>query len=61
VGRRSGDWLAGEVLSTKLNPGDVVVVPQKIIGGSLLWRNLLSSGQLAASFAITAGVAAAAL
>jgi len=61
VGRRSGDWLAGDVLSTKLNPGDVVVVPQKIIGGSLLWRNLLSSGQLAASFAITAGVAAAAL
>lgn len=61
VGRRSGEWLGGDVLSTKLDPGDVVVVPQKIIGGSLFWRNLLSTGQLAASVAITAGVASAAL
>ncbi len=61
VGRRSGGWFDGDVLSTTLNPGDVVVVPQKIIGGSLFWRNLLTAGQLAASVAITAGVAASAL
>ncbi len=61
VGRRSEGPFATDVLSTKLNPGDVIVVPQKIIGGSLFWRNLLSTGQLAASVAITAGVAAAAL
>ncbi|MBS1806345.1 MAG: SLBB domain-containing protein [Acidobacteria bacterium] len=61
VGRRSGGWFEGDVLSAKLNPGDVIVVPQKIIGGSLFWRNLLSAGQLAASVAITSGVALAAL
>lgn len=61
VGRRSGGWLNGDVLSTKLDPGDVIVVPQKIIGGSVFWRSLLSTGQLAGSIAITAGVAAAAL
>lgn len=61
VGRHSGSWFDADVLSTKLNPGDVVVVPQKILGGSLFWRNLLSAGQLAGSIAITAGVAAAAL
>jgi protein involved in polysaccharide export with SLBB domain len=61
VGRRSGGWFDGDVLSTKLDPGDVVVVPQKILGGSLFWRNLLSTGQLAGSIAITAAVAAAAL
>lgn len=61
VGRRSGTWFEGDVLSTKLNPGDVIVVPQKIIGGSLFWRNLLTAGQLAASVAITSGVAIAAL
>ncbi|HUA91222.1 MAG TPA: SLBB domain-containing protein [Terracidiphilus sp.] len=61
VGRHSGGWFEGDVLSTVLNPGDVIVVPQKIIGGSLIWRNLLSAGQLAGSVAITAGVAAAAL
>jgi len=57
IGRHSGGWFATDVLSTKLNPGDVVVVPQKIIGASLLWRNLLTTAQLASSIAITAAVA----
>ena len=61
VGRQPGSWFKEGVLSTRLDPGDVVVVPQKIIGGSLFWRNLLATGQLAASAAITAGVATAAL
>ena len=61
VGRHSGGWYDANVLSTRLNPGDVVVVPQKIIGGSLFWRNLLSTGQLASSIAITSGIAVAAL
>jgi protein involved in polysaccharide export with SLBB domain len=58
VGRGSGHWLDATVLSTKLRPGDVVVVPQKIIGASQLWKNLLIAAQLASSIAITASVAA---
>jgi protein involved in polysaccharide export with SLBB domain len=57
VGRRSGQWYSGNVLSTRLDPGDVIVVPQKIIGGSLLWRNLLTVAQISSSIAITAAVA----
>jgi protein involved in polysaccharide export with SLBB domain len=57
VGRRSGEWYDRDVLSTRLEPGDVVVVPQKIIGASLFWRNLLSTAQIASSIAITAAVA----
>jgi|GEM_PF-333892 len=58
VGRNSGGGLFhDDVLSTKLNPGDVVVVPQKIIGASLLWRNLLTVAQIASSIAFTAAVA----
>lgn len=57
VGRRSGEWYDRDVLSTRLQPGDVVVVPQKIIGASLFWRNLLSTAQIASSIAITAAVA----
>jgi len=57
VGRRSGSWFDGDVLSTQLEPGDVVVVPQKIIGSSLFWKNLLTTAQLASSIAITAAVA----
>lgn len=58
IGRHSGGWFDADVLSTKLNPGDVVVVPQKIIGSSFLWKNLLTTAQLASSIAITAAVAA---
>ena len=58
IGRRSGGWLRADVLATKLNPGDVVVVPQKVLGSSLVWRNLLTTAQLASSIAITAAVAA---
>jgi len=46
----------GEVM-LRLDPGDVVVVPQKIIGGSLFWRNLLTVAQISSSIAITAAVA----
>ena len=53
IGRHSGP----KVLSTRLDPGDVVVVPQKVIGASLLWKNLLTAAQLASSIAITAAVA----
>lgn len=57
IGRRSGGFFDADVLSIRLNPGDVVVVPQKIIGNSLFWRNLLTTAQLASSIAITAGIA----
>jgi protein involved in polysaccharide export with SLBB domain len=57
IGRHSGEWFDADVLSTRLDPGDVVVVPQKVIGNSLFWRNLLTAAQLASSIAITAAVA----
>lgn len=57
VGRRSGGWYDRDVLTTKLDPGDVIVVPQKIVGSSIVWRNLLSAAQIAASLAIAAAVA----
>jgi protein involved in polysaccharide export with SLBB domain len=56
VGRRSGEWYSGNVLSTKLDPGDVIVVPQRVVG-SLFWRNLLTIAQLSSSIAFTAAVA----
>lgn len=56
VGRGSGGWFNGGVLDTKLDPGDVVVVPQKIIGASLFWHNLLTGAQVASQIAIAAAV-----
>jgi protein involved in polysaccharide export with SLBB domain len=57
IGRHSGGLFDPAVLSTKLDPGDVVVVPQKVLGAGLFWRNLLTTAQLASSIAITAAVA----
>jgi len=57
IGRRSSGAFTSNVLSTQLDPGDVVVVPQKIIGSSVFWRNLMTTAQLASSIAITAAVA----
>ena len=57
VGRGSGTFFDHDVLNTKLDPGDVVVVPQKIIGASVFWRNLLAVAQISSSIAITAAVA----
>ena len=59
IGRRSGEWYGSNVLSTRLDPGDVIVVPQKIIGGSLFWKNLLTVAQISSSIAFTAAVAGA--
>jgi protein involved in polysaccharide export with SLBB domain len=57
VGRRSGERFGHDVLSTKLDPGDVIVVPQKIFGTSQVWRNILGVAQVAASLSIAAAVA----
>ena len=45
------------MLSTRIEPGDVIVVPNKFIGGSSTWRNLLNTAQVVSSLAIAARVA----
>ena len=57
IGRGSHAWFDRDVLSTRLDPGDMIVVPQKIIGSSLTWRNLLGTAQVVTSLAIAAAVA----
>jgi protein involved in polysaccharide export with SLBB domain len=57
VGHATGGLFSHDVLATRLEAGDVVVVPQKIIGASLFWRNLLTVAQIASSISITAAVA----
>lgn len=47
----SGGLWTGSILSTRLRPGDSIVVPEKITGGSMFWRNLISGAQLASSTA----------
>jgi hypothetical protein len=57
VGRGSNKWYSDGVLATRLNTGDTIVVPQKIIGASLTWRTLLATAQVVSSLAIAGAVA----
>jgi protein involved in polysaccharide export with SLBB domain len=56
VGGNSGMW-RGDVLRTRLHPGDSVIVPEKIIGGSSGWKTLLTAAEFTSSMAIAARVA----
>lgn len=51
-----GGWWAGGVLSQRIQPGDTIVVPEKPLGGSTAWKNILTIAQVASSAAISAAV-----
>lgn len=57
VGEKSGTIFDGGILSVKMHPGDSVIVPEKIVGGSEVWRNVISTAQIASSVALTGAVA----
>jgi polysaccharide export outer membrane protein len=51
------NWWSGGVLSTRIEPGDTIVVPEKAIGPSPFWKNLATIAQLFSASAIAASVA----
>jgi protein involved in polysaccharide export with SLBB domain len=57
VSSQGSGWFKGSVLNTKLRPGDILVVPEKALGGSSAWKTTLETAQLLASLAVAAGVA----
>jgi len=52
-----GGLFNGNVLSTELRPGDMIVVPEKAYGGGAKWRNILQTSQLVSSIGIAIQVA----
>lgn len=48
IGEKSSMW-GGNSLNTSLEPGDMVVVPEKALGGGMQWQNVFTAAQLAAS------------
>ena len=49
-------WSGSSVMNMRMQPGDSIVVPEKIIGGSQLWKNIIGTAQIASSVAITGAV-----
>jgi protein involved in polysaccharide export with SLBB domain len=57
TGAKGGLW-SGDSLSAPLQPGDIVVVPEKALAGNIPWQNILLLAQVASSVALTAYIAA---
>lgn len=52
-------WISGDALKVALQPGDMVVVPEKAIGGPPVWKTIFQNAQVVSSIATSAFLAAA--
>jgi ribosomal protein L18E len=43
-------------MNLRMQPGDSIVVPEKIVGGSEIWKNVIGAAQVMSSIAITGAV-----
>jgi protein involved in polysaccharide export with SLBB domain len=54
VGQSVGGWFARNILAVRMQPGDSIIVPERIISGSSAWKELLGTAQFMSSVALTA-------
>lgn len=59
IGKGSSSWVSGGGLSATLQPGDMVVVPEKALGGPPVWKTLFQNAQVLSSIATSAILASA--
>ena len=52
------DWFSGGVLNTRMQPGDILVVPEKFVTGSSAWKTTLETTQFLATLALAAAAIA---
>jgi protein involved in polysaccharide export with SLBB domain len=54
IGSHSTLWLTGDTLGVALQPGDMVVAPEKALGGPPIWKTLLQNATVLSSLATSA-------
>jgi len=54
--RSEGMW-SGGVMSSTIGPGDTIVVPERAVAGSSVWKNVVAIAQIAQAGALAAAVA----
>lgn len=59
VGRVKSTIFGESIFDVRMRPGDSIVVPEKVIGGSQVWRNVIATAQIMSSVALTGAVAGA--
>jgi polysaccharide export outer membrane protein len=58
VGSHGSFWSSGDGMNVPLQPGDMVVVPEKALGGPPIWKNIFQNAQVLSSIATSAILAA---
>jgi polysaccharide biosynthesis/export protein len=59
ISNHSSGWVTGDSLGVSLQPGDMVVVPEKALGGPPIWKTLFQNAQVLSSITTSAILAAA--
>jgi len=59
IGNLSSFWISGNGLDMSLQPGDMVVVPERALGGPPIWKTLFQNAQVLSSITTSAILAAA--
>jgi protein involved in polysaccharide export with SLBB domain len=54
IGSHSSFWISGDGLNVPLQPGDMVVVPEKALGGPPIWKTIFANAQVLSSVATSA-------
>ena len=58
IGSHSSFWLSGSAMNVALQPGDMVVAPEKALGGPPIWKTLFQNAQVLSSITTSAILAA---
>ncbi len=59
ISNHSAGWVTGDSLGVSLQPGDMVVVPEKALGGPPIWKTIFTNAQVLSSITTSAILAAA--
>ena len=59
LGNHSSFWVSGDGMNIPLQPGDMVVVPEKALGGPPIWKTLFQNAQILSSITTSVILAAA--
>lgn len=59
ISNHSAGWMTGDSLGMSLQPGDMVIVPEKALGGPPIWKTLFQNAQVLSSITTSAILAAA--
>ena len=56
---RGDSWLSDNFMNLRMRPGDTIFVPEKVIGGSTVWQNIVAVAQAMAAAALPIAIAGA--